>query len=551
MIQLHGFQSEVFDRAVPDAWAAGARNVLAELPTGAGKTVGFAHVIRKHQGQAVAIAHRQELVSQISLALCREDLRHTIIGPTQVVQGIIRLQREELGACWYDPAAHVAVAGVDTLTARAASLAPWGQQVTLWVLDEAHHQLEANKWGKAAALFPNARGLGVTATPGRADGKGLGRHADGLFDELVRGPSMRWLIDHHFLTDYTILAPPSGLDLSSVPIGATGDFTHARLAQAVHDPRSHLVGDVVDHYKKHALGKLGVTFVVDVAAAVETAARFNDQGVPAAVITAKTPDRERYHFMREFRARRLWQIVNVDILGEGVDVPGIEVVSMARPTASLNVFVQQFGRMLRVCDGKERGLLLDHVGNTLRHNGPPDFPRVWTLDRSANSRSPRDPDVIPMKVCNECTRPFEATCDACPYCGHKYAPERRDGPQYVDGDLVELDAAALAALRGEVARIDESPEALRARMVHAGASQHVAHSAARSHRQRQAAQATLRRLLAVWGGLQVSRGRSDSEARKRFFFRYGIDTLSACALGRPDAEKLSCALLHDLGRATA
>jgi superfamily II DNA or RNA helicase len=544
-VTLRPYQVEL-DYSIRSAWAGGARNVLATAPTGAGKTVTFSHILADHSGIACAIAHRQELVGQISLALARVGLQHSIIAPRPLVRFIMQCQREETGSSFYSPNAPVTVAGVDTLIRRVDNLGHWSRQVSLWVMDEGHHLLRENKWGKAAAMFPNAYGLGVTATPGRADGKGLGRHADGLFDALVEGPGMRELIKAGYLTDYTILCPPSDLMLDDVPIGSTGDFSHAKLVKAVR--RSHLVGDVVEHYLRHAGGKLGITFVPDVETANETAARFNAAGVPAAAISAKTEEKARHHLVQRYRRRELLQLVNVDIFGEGFDLPAIEVVSMARPTASFNLYTQQFGRGLRPLEGKERAIILDHVDNVRRHNGPPDKPRRWTLDRRPSTRRrTRDPDAIPVKICVNCTQPFEAFHSTCPYCSIPYVPARRDGPEYVDGDLVELDAEALAALRGEVDRIDEPAEAVRQRFLHAGAPYGVAASATKRHVERQEAQDALRRLIAIYGGIQRARGRSDREGWKRFFYRYGVDVLTAQTLGRPEAQELALRLVDDMG----
>ncbi len=516
---------------------------------GSGKTVTFADILSKLNAAGVAIAHRQELVSQISLSLARFGVEHTIIGPRAVAKWCAQLHIEELGRCYYNPGARIAVAGVDTLIRRKAELSPWSQQVRLWVLDEGHHLLNENKWGEAVRMFPNAYGLGVTATPERADGKGLGRHADGVYDRLIVGPTMRDLITLDYLTDYRIFAPRSDIDLSNVPVSsATGDYNQRRLIKETR--RSHITGDVVAHYIKHAACKLGITFVTDVETAGKLAAKFNNAGVPAAAVSAKTPDRERTTLVRRFRRGELLQLVNVDLFGEGFDLPAIEVISMARPTESYGLYVQQFGRALRPMQGKLKAIVIDHVGNVQRH-GLPDAPRGWSLDRREFRRGKRDPDAIPMRVCVECTSPFEAIYNVCPYCGWVVAPERRDGPIHVDGDLIELDAATLANLRGEIARIDEDPRALRARMIAAGAAPIAAAGAAKQHGARQAAQAPLRELIGFWAGYQRSLGRNDSEAYRRFYFRYGVDVASAQALGRGDANRLTCALIDDLRRVAA
>lgn len=543
-MNLRPYQAEQVG-AIYRAWQQGARNVIASLPTGGGKTVEFAHVLADHRGPSVAIAHRQELVSQISLALAREGLYHRIIAPKPVVQWVASLHRRELGADYHNPTSRCAVAGVDTLLRRSAALASWAESVTLWVQDEAHHVLRGNKWGKAAALFPNARGLGVTATPGRADGRGLGRHADGLFDVLVPGPPMRWLIEQGHLTDYRIFAPQSDIDLESVPVSAaTGDYIRPRLRAAAR--RSHIVGDVVAEYLKHARGKLGITFATDVETAGELAEAYRAAGVPAAAISSKTQDQVRTSLIDRFRHRDLLQLVNVDIFGEGFDLPAIEVVSMARPTASFAVYAQQFGRALRPMEGKGRALIIDHVQNVQRHRLP-DGPRVWSLDRREGGKR-KAADAPPVKVCPECTAVYPALRKGCPWCGYVPEPINRSAPEFVEGDLTELDPAALAELRGEVARVDVSPASVRAAMERAGAPPMAALGAEKQFRLRQEAQRGLRDAVAWWGAHKRAAGVPDPESYREFWHRYGVDVVTAQTLGRREAAELEARVREDIGR---
>lgn len=546
-MQLRPYQSDVL-MGVYNQWQSGARDVLAVLPTGGGKTIIFSEAIRQHNGGSCAIAHRQELVSQISMALARDGVKHRIVGPKSVIRWVVQLHISELGRDYYDPAARCAVAGVDTLTRRGEELARWAQQVTLWVQDEAHHLLTANKWGKAVAMFPNARGLGVTATPERADGKGLGRHADGVFDVMVEGPGMRDLIGLGYLTDYRVLCPPSDLDLSDVATGSDGDFNRKPLAAKTR--KSSVMGDVVTHYQRHASGRLGVTFAPDVDTATELAARFNAAGVPAEVVSAKTPDKVRLEILRRFRSRQILQLVNVDLFGEGFDLPAIEVVSMARATQSYALFAQQFGRALRLLDGKQWAMIIDHVGNVLRH-GLPDRPRVWSLDRREKRSGNKKPeDVVPMRVCLNpvCMAPYERTHAACPFCGWIPSPAGRTAPEFVDGDLLELDPETLAALRGEVAKIDRHPDEIKRMMEKAGHAYPIAKGAANRHEERQRAQTELREAIAWWAGYQRAAGRPDSESYRRFYFTFGVDVLTAQSLGRPEAEELARRVNAAIGR---
>lgn len=538
-MQLRPYQAKLH-ADIQGAWASGARDVLAVLPTGGGKTVTFSHAAAHNDGGVVAIAHRQEIVSQISLTLARYQIRHRIIGPTSVVKICARLHTVELGRSYYDPNAPVAVAGVDTLVSRGASdLGSFGHNVTLVIQDEAHHVLRANKWGQARDMFPNARGLGVTATPARADGAGLGRHADGVYDVMVEGPSMRALIGAGYLADYRIFAPASDVDLSNVTISnTTGDYNADKLRKAVHE--SHITGDVVQHYLRLANGMQGITFATDVEGAEQIAARFVAAGIPAAAVSAKTPDLERAALLRQFRAREIRQLVNCDLFGEGFDVPSVEVVSMARPTASFVLFCQQFGRALRPMDGKDRALIIDHVGNTLRH-GLPDAYRVWTLDRrEKRAKGTAGPELL--RACIWCTGIYPKRDKTCPHCGHTHVPAARSAPEFVDGDLTELDADVLARLRGAVAQVDLPPEEYRAQLAARYVPQLGQMRNVKLHVERQRAQAVLREAIAAWAGVRHAAGRSDDYIYRDFYLTFGTDILSAQALGTDEAEQLATAI---------
>lgn len=527
-------------RDVVAQWQAGALTVLAVLPTGGGKTVCFAYAIANHPGGAVAIAHRSELVSQMSLALAREGVRHRVIGPVSLQRSIARLHMTELQRLFVDPGARCAVAGVDTLV-RMDKADPWFAQVSLWVQDEAHHVLADNKWGDACAMFPNARGLGVTATPVRADGKGLGRHADGLMDAMVVGPTMRELIERGYLCDYRVFAPPSDIDLSHVTTSAGGDYSPPKLKAARR--QSHITGDVVQHYLRIAPGKLGITFDTDVESATETAAAFRAAGVPAEVVSSNTPDEARINILRRFRNREYLQLVNVDLFGEGFDLPAIEVVSMARPTQSYGLYCQQFGRALRPLAGKDRAIIIDHVGNVLRH-GLPDAYREWSLDRRERRSRSTPQDVIPVRTClnPECMSVYERVYKACPFCGTEVVPAGRNAPELVDGDLTELDPATLRALRGEKARIDGDA------VIPHGAAPAVAGAMRRAHWERQQGQKPLRDAIALWAGWQNSLGRADAEVYRRFFFKFGVDVMSAQVLGARETAELTERVSAELAR---
>ena len=543
-MQLRPYQAEG-EQKINFEWNAGHRIVMAVYPTGSGKTVIFSEIIKKHNGPVCAIAHRQELVSQISLALARDGVYHKIIGPKKVVRLCVNVHMLELGHSFIDPNSKVAVAGVDTLVKRSDELEHWRKSVTLCVIDEGHHVLKSNKWGTAFQMFPNAKGLLVTATPDRADGKGLGRHADGLVDVMVEGPTMRDLINQGYLTDYRIFAPPSDLDLSQVTTSADGDYNKVKLKKAIR--KSHVIGDVVKHYLRIAPGKLGITFATDVEIATDIAAQFNAQGVPAAVVSAKTPDAERVAILRRFKNRELLQLVNVDLFGEGFDLPAIEVVSMARPTQSYGLYVQQFGRALRLLEGKTEAIIIDHVGNVTRH-GLPDRKREWTLDRREKRSKAKPTDVIPVKACPECTAIYEAIYNACPHCGHKPIPAPRSGPDMVDGSLMEISPEILAEMRGEIAKVDMTPAEARADMQSRYVPEIGIRAGIKRHVERQEMQEALRTSIGWWAAVHRDMNRSDDEIYRRFYFQYQIDIMSAQALKTKEALELAENINNDLGK---
>lgn len=542
-MQLRPYQSSLVTR-INDFWGTNPRGkVLAVLATGGGKTVIFSSIIATEQGATCAIAHRQELVSQMSLTLAKNGIYHRIVGSNKTVKNCVKIHMDELGKSYYDAGSKHAVASVDTIIRREEQLKNWLLSVRLWVIDEAHHVLKNNKWGKAVQMFPNARGLGVTATPCRADGNGLGAHADGVFVTMYEGVAMGELIRDGYLTDYKIFAPPSSFSREQIKVSdSTGDFNLNQMREVVngsslvvHDEKT-ITGDVVAQYLKIAYGKSGVTFTVDVASAEEIAEQYNKAGIPAAAISCNTPDLERFAAVRKFKNKEILQLVNSEILTEGFDCPGIEVVSFARPTESYSMYSQMFGRALRPLPGKTHALIIDHVGNVMRH-GLPDAPREWSLDRRERRTGKSEPSMV--RGCTACAAVYERFRDACPYCGEPVPkPADRSGPVQVEGDLYELDPTVLAQMRNEVVGARETPEAMRDRLTQLGVPVPGVMANVKRQGQRIDALVKLDHTLSVWAGYRRAEGLSDSEIFRKFFLSFGLSWLEAQALKATDADKL-------------
>jgi len=540
-MQLRPYQQKIIEDNEA-AWDSGVQNIVDVLPTGGGKTVVFCEQIKRKNVPSLSIAHRQELVGQMSMTLARNEIEHRVIAPEKLVRALGFMQREDFGHNFIHNGADIGVGGVLTVNNRAAEQARFYKRVKFLVQDECHHVTKDNQWGKVFTMFdevtPGVQMLGVTATPLRADGKGLGRHASGWFDKMIVGPSMRSLIRDGYLTDYRVYVPPNDLNLDDVNITASGDYNQKKLAKAT--KQSHITGDIVSHYKKLAYGKLGVTFVPDVEMAHMVAEQFNSAGIPAAVVTAKSTDEERRKILKAFKERKIWQLINVDLFGEGFDLPAIEVVQMARKTESYGLYVQQFGRALRLLEGKEFAIIIDHVGNVIRH-GLPDAPREWTLDNRDKRGSSKADDAIPMTVCIACESAYERFHNVCPYCGEPRAIADRSKPEFVDGELMELDPQVLAQMRGEADAVFKpySRKSMNPKIDDRHRNYHFA---------KQDAQRQLRAVMDQWAGFHAAMGRTKGEWEKLFYWTFDLDVLNAQSLGVSDAEKLCTKLNIEINK---
>lgn len=530
---LRDYQKIIDDRILEE-WSFGHRNIIGVLPCGGGKTVNMACMAKREQGESRTIAHRQELVGQISMTYARNDVYHRIIAPDNVVKFIVDKQIKELGRSYHHSAAPAHVAGVDTLLRREDDRA---KHVALWQLDETHHLVVGNKWHRALSPYVNARGAGWTATPTRTDRKLLSRGSGtGVFDSIVVGPSPRDLIERGYLTDFIIYGPPPSIDRKSITVGQSGEFTGKGMRHVAE--KSRIVGDVAQHYMRIAPGELGVTFAIDVGMAERHAEAFRHYGVPTEIITDKTKNRDK--ILEAFARREIRQIVNVDILGEGFDLPAMVVVSMARPTESYGLYTQQFFRALRLKEGKRFGIIIDHVGNVQRH-GLPDGVEDWSL--SGKIVQKRGDRSTPVRMCENpaCFRAYEGYSLTCPYCGWRPEPIEASEPDMVEGDLTQYGPELLKKLREQATQAiciptgkvkDGRGAVIRDNMVTRANVQHQ-----------------LRDQIAWWAGIRRDVfGETDEVIYRRFYKTFNIDVLSAQGLGAPKAMELTEAIQKDLYR---
>ena len=552
---MRPYQQDAIDNVYAE-WARGKRFVVLVMPTGSGKAACLCEVARleAERGQRVLItAHRQELITQLSTTLARNGLRHQVIAAATTVKYAVRLHMETVGKCFVDPNARVFVASVQSMKAEnVANLAAFGDKLTI-IGDEFHHYTKQSQtWGKVFTPLDQAgaRGLGLTATPCRADGRGLSRETDGYGDSMVIGPTMRDLITMGYLSDYRIYCPPSDLHLERVKTSATtGDYVERDLKAEIQS--SHIVGDIVGHYLRIAPGKRGITFTVGVDMAEEVAEQYRARGVPAIAVSGRMSDYDRIQALRDLKSGKILQVVNDSVLTEGTDEPTVEVISFARPTQSYGLYCQMFGRGTRISPetGKDRAIIIDHVGNVMRH-GLPDAPREWSLDRRER-RSSGKSDAQTIRAClnPECGAVYERYLDACPYCGTPVPPPaERSRPEFVDGDLFELDPAILEQMRGAVARVDMTPEAYREQLARQGVPQIGIMANVKRHIERQETIGTLREAMAVWAGYERAAGLSDREIFRKFYIEHGHDWMTAQTLKRDDALGLAERVMGSIRR---
>ena len=382
----------------------GHKSVLAVLPTGGGKTVCFSYIAQQAsiKGNRVCVlVHRAELLDQASRAM-------------PVPHGRISAGKS------MDLSHTVQVASVQTL-ARRLHLLP-RDFFQLLVIDEAHHTT-AGTWAKVIQHFHAAKLLGVTATPIRSDGRGLGEH----YQAMVQGPTAQQLTDDGFLAAAKVLAPP-GFDSTGLR-KRMGDFDAKESEQRV----GTIMGDCLGHYRKHLPGQTAIAFCCSVAHAEAVADLFQRNGIAAASIDGSMDTAQRRELLQDLGTGKLKVLTSCALIGEGVDVPSVGGCILLRPTASVALHLQMIGRCLRPQPGK-RAVVLDHVGNTLRL-GHHLEPRDWSLDGVARRDREQAPSV---KVCPQCFATSASTVQVCRECGHVFAPQERRELQQVDGELVEL-----------------------------------------------------------------------------------------------------------------
>jgi DNA repair protein RadD len=365
---------------------AGKKRIIIVAPTGSGKTVIAASMIHsavQRGGRVLFLAHRAELLEQCSARLDSVGVEH----------GIIQAKHWRT-----DSARPVQVASVQSLVRREKPPA------TLVFIDECH-RARAATYTKILESYPCAVVIGLTATPTRADGKGLGGE---LFQEMIIVAQPRELIAQGFLVPFAGFGFENP-DLSGVH-SARGDYVEGELAAAVGTTR--IIGGIVERWREHAAGVRTVVFAVNCAHSRQIVESFKAAGIAAEHVDGETPTDERAAILARLAGGETRVVSNVDLLTEGFDLPTLECCVLARPTKSARIFLQAIGRVMRPAPGKAMARIHDHAGALLYH-GLPDEDRQWSLSLDQVVGAAK------VKQCPACFACYAPGPSACPQCGHK------------------------------------------------------------------------------------------------------------------------------------
>jgi DNA repair protein RadD len=407
--QLRPYQVEAIN-ALRGLVNGGKRRVLLTIPTGGGKTLTAAEIIRSalsFGNRVLFVVHLRELVDQTVNALARCGITHV---------GVMRGDDDRI-----DASAPVQVASIQTLARRDRPDA----QIIL--LDEAHRSLAESYVKNVWEAYPQAIIIGLTATPCRGGGRPLGER----YEEIVVGASYSGLIANDFVAEPIVYAPRVQPDMSAIRRIA-GDWD----AEQVEDMMTGLAGEIIPTWLEHAGGRQTIVFASGVRHSRDIVARFTAAGIAAEHLDGEAPGDERAAILSRLSSGETTVVSNCAVLTEGLDAPAIRCAVIARPTLSLVLHMQTAGRALR--PGPVQPVIIDHAGNVGRH-GMPHEDRTWSIHGPAKRLAIKNP----YRTCAKCFAYYLVTLAACPHCGHVPPVAERELPKEERAVMERVDNAAL------------------------------------------------------------------------------------------------------------
>jgi DNA repair protein RadD len=423
LIQLRDYQRRGIT-ALEESFSTHHKRPCFVMATGGGKTFTASFLAQQsalNGKRTLILVHRNELVSQWSDSLTSLGMIHGVIAPTQKPNYAFNIQ----------------VASVQTLVRR-IKLREFNLNPDLIIVDECHHAT-AGTWKTILDFFSNAHVLGVTATPCRQDNKYL----SDFFDDLIIGATPKELIASGSLSSYKVYGSERILDLSGIKT-KSGDFDNTALTDYL--ASTGITGDAISSYRKYAEYTPALVYCASIKHAEATCTAFNEAGYLSAIVHGKQDYYTRKRLIRDLGEGRLHALVSVDVISEGTDIPIATTAIFLRPTYSLSLAHQQFGRVLRPHKDKSHAIILDHVGNVVRHQ-PPDADINWEKHfyRPLKTKEPKklkEKTKDPVRLCAMCFHVYEAKLSACPVCDHAEPPKSREVSQD-DGELVLIEGETL------------------------------------------------------------------------------------------------------------
>lgn len=414
---LYDYQQKIIDDA-REEYRKGNRAVLVQLVMRGGKTISSAFMVKNavaRGSRCLWLVHRREIIFQASKTFWECEIEHGLI----------------MGGGMTDISLPVQIGSVQTIARRLDKIGKFD----LIIMDETHH-IGSQQYQDVFNKFPKAKILGLTGTPWRLDGIGLGR----WYQSMVQGPSAKLLLERNRLAPYRLFAPPPP-DTTGVGTVA-GDFKRNDLASVMRKPK--IMGDSVEHFKKLIPNSRAISFECSIENSKAMAELFQSAGVPAEHVDGDTDDDVRDAAIQRFISGETRVLSNVDLFGEGVDIPVCDSVIMRRPTKSLGLYLQQAFRPLTYFPDKT-ATILDHAGNSVdidhggMGHGLPCDDREWTLS-DREKRKKGKSTTIRNNRCPKCYR-SHPPAPQCPSCGFVYPVNAREIEQ-IDGELIEVDKDA-------------------------------------------------------------------------------------------------------------
>lgn len=435
-MELYDYQTKLAND-IRMEFANGAQSVLGVLPTGGGKTVVGASIMKStldkpnkngKPKRAWVLAHRVELIRQFHTAFKNFEINAGLVNPAFTPN--------------YRAAAQVG--SIQTIVKRLdvfrGDLAP-----DLIMIDEAHHATSST-YRKILAQYPDAYIIGLTATPIRGDGKGLGVESGGVFQSMVQGPQIQDLINMGRLVKPILFYPPGAVNMDGIDI-VRGDYDKEQALARVDKPS--ITGDAITHYRKYCDGEPGVVFCINVAHAEHVAAQFRAAGYRAWSVDGSMDDATRRGILDGLGNGSVQIVTSCDLISEGTDIPRIACAFLLRPTKSTGLYLQQVGRALRVVPGKDRAYIFDHVNNWFEH-GLPEAHRDWSLEGETKKKKKKgETKLAAVRYCPMCYVVSPSHLRICPSCGHIHLPPQGRKIDEVEGELVEMTEAQKTAMKWE------------------------------------------------------------------------------------------------------